>query len=304
MHHNHRQRTMRPSQLTLLALIVLRLASAIDPLGFKSVTITETGEIAVFEWYQQPIADKSHATEFCELHGSSIPEIRELRYFFKSLTLHNGSIFYLNDIMEATVDSPNEAIGERMCITVKNSPGHPLQFGETSAVRSCSTRVNAGVCRRTTSVTNSTLYMKCLEVHFKETRDEALIKLDRTSFYIVLGAICLVLLATNCLWITFCYKYCSTQRRTPGRSRTKSGALFAGSEILKPIALSPGGSDLGRYDLLPDVPLQHNESYRRSRRSSGRRRVRTNNSEDGTEVTPNDLAVDRKPTEADATGFL
>lgn len=36
-------------------------------------------------------------------------------------------------------------------------------------------------------MTNSTLYMKCLEVHFRETKDEALIKFDRTSFYIALG---------------------------------------------------------------------------------------------------------------------
>ncbi|VDK36261.1 unnamed protein product [Taenia asiatica] len=295
---------MRRLRRTLLVLIVLRLASAVDPLGSRSATITETGEVAIFEWYQQPIANKSQAIEFCELHGSSVPEIRELRYFFKSLTLQNGSIFYLNDVMETTVDSPNEAIGERMCVTVKNSPGHPLQLGETSAVKSCSTRVNANVCRRTTSVTNSTLYMKCLEVHFKETKNEAFIKLDRTSFYIVLGAICLVLLVTNCLWITFCYKYCSTRRRTLGRGRTKSSALFAGSEILKPISLSPGGSDLGRYDLLPDVPLQRGESCRRSRRSSGRRGARTNNPEDGKEIILGDSEADHKPTEADATGFL
>lgn len=125
-HHNHRQRSMRHSRLTLLTLIVLRLTTAIDPLGFKSATITETGEIAIFEWYQQPIANRSQATEFCESYGSSIPEIRELRYFFKSLTLQNGSIFYLNDVMETTVDSPNEAIGERMCITVESRPGRPV----------------------------------------------------------------------------------------------------------------------------------------------------------------------------------
>lgn len=89
-----------------------------------------------------------------------------------------------------------------------------------------------------------------------------------------------------------------------GRGMTKSSALFAGSEILKPIGLSPGGNDLGRYDLLPDVPLQRSESYRRSRRSSGRREVRTSDPEDGTKIILDDSEADHKPTEADATGFL
>ncbi|KAL5962740.1 hypothetical protein TSMEX_009518 [Taenia solium] len=308
MHHNRLQRAMRHPRRTLLVLIVLRLATAVDPLGFRSATITETGEVAIFEWYQQPIADKSQAIEFCELHGSSVPEIRELRYFFKSLTLQNGSIFYLNDVMETTVDSPNEAIGERMCITVKNSPGHPLQLGETSAVKSCSTRVNANVCRRTTSVTNSTLYMKCLEVHLKET-NEAFIKLDRTSFYIVLGEQRSGGMEAHTTTPALRLKISPNFRGyLPGSTGDK---LFVDNILLQVLLNTetytrprPGGSDLGRYDLLPDVPLQRSESCRRSRGSSGRRRARTNNPEDGTEIIPGDSEADHKPTEADATGFL
>ncbi|VDM18267.1 unnamed protein product [Hydatigera taeniaeformis] len=330
---------MKHSQLIIPTLIVLRLASAVDPLGFKSVTIEESGEVATFEWYQQPIDDKSQAAEFCELHGSSVPEIRELKYFFKSLTLQNSSIFYLNDVIETTVDSPNEAIGERMCITVRSNPGHPvsshgpgvsqatpnyynqpclqIQFGETSAVKSCKIKVNANICRRTTSVTNSTLFMKCLEVHFKETEDGKLIKLNKISFYFGLGerllelkfiplsgAICLVLLMTICLCIALCYKYCLMKRRMLGRGKAKGSALFSGSEILKPIGLSPDGSDLGRYDLLPDVPLQCSDSCRRSRRTSGRRGARTNNLQDGAGIIPNKPGTDRKSTEVEATGFL
>ncbi|CDS41361.1 Plasma membrane channel protein Ist2 [Echinococcus multilocularis] len=294
---------MERSRLALLTLITLIPVATIDPMGHKEVTITETGEVAVFEWYQQSIMDKSHAANFCESHGSNVPGIGELRYFFKSLSLQDNSVFYLNDVIETTLDSPNEAIGERMCITIKYSPRIPLQLGETSAIKSCSTEVDASVCRRTTSVTNSTLYMKCLEVYFKGIEDEALIKLDKTSFYIILGTICLVILVTNCLWIIFCYKYCSMQRRTLNCDRTKSSALFVGSEILKPIGLSLSGSDLGRYDLLPDVPLQRGESYRRSRRSSGRCKIRANNPEDKTDAIPGDSGADHK-TEADATGFL
>lgn len=71
---------------------------------------------------------------------------------------------------------------------------------------------------------------------------------------------------------------------------------------MKPISFGPDGSDLGRYDLLPDVPLQR-ESYRKSQRSQRELKFATTK-DDSTETLSADLGPDPKGADTDATGFL
>ncbi|KAM7541103.1 hypothetical protein Aperf_G00000040448 [Anoplocephala perfoliata] len=288
--------------MVLMMMTSLKTASTSDRLGFKNATITESGENVVFEWYQEIVVNKSQATDFCTSFGSTIPFASELRYFYKSLNLEVGSIFYVQDVIETTTDSPRDDIGEKLCITIKNTPGSPLQIGETNAISSCSTKANSVVCRKTTFAPNSTQYIKCLETYFKDNKNKDLIELERTSFFAVLGAICLVLLIANCLWIILCYKYCSIkQNRIKTRARTS--ALFDGNGLLKPISLGSDGSELGRYDLLPDVPLQR-DSYRKSKRLTERREFKVTNKDDSAESLSPEPGPEPKGTDSDATGFL
>lgn len=71
---------------------------------------------------------------------------------------------------------------------------------------------------------------------------------------------------------------------------------------MKPIAFSPDSSNLGRYDLLPDVPLLR-ESFRKSQRSIRESKLPKTNV-DSTETLSADFGRDPKDTDTDATGFL
>lgn len=99
------------------------------------------------------------------------------------------------------------------------------------------------------------------------------------------------------LLIIYCYKYYESQTQT----RPKSSALFAGTGILRPIGLGSAGNSLGRYDLLPDVPLQSGEVYRKSLRST-----RQNAQTEQQDITPKveHEACQLQETEIDSTGFL
>lgn len=87
------------------------------------------------------------------------------------------------------------------------------------------------------------------------------------------------------------------------KARAKTSALFDGHGLLKPISLGSDGSELGRYDLLPDVPLQR-DSYRKSKRLTERREFKATNKDDSVETPSAELGPDSKGIEADATGFL
>nr|CDS29075.1 conserved hypothetical protein [Hymenolepis microstoma] len=226
--------------VVFLLIAFIRVIVSLEPLGFKNVTLPETEESVIFEWFQENVMNKSHAMGFCDNLRSTIPNIRELQYFYKSLNLEANSIFYLQDVMETTTDSPREDIGERLCITIKNSPGNPVR------------------------------------------------------------TMCFALLITNCLWITFCYKYCALRRKRSDK-RAKTTSLFTGNG-LKPISFSAEENDLGRYDLLPDVPLQR-DSYRKSQRSQQEMKLATIKDE-STETLSTALGLNPKNTDTNATGFL
>ncbi|KAM3185021.1 hypothetical protein ACTXT7_007232 [Hymenolepis weldensis] len=202
----------RSRWVVFLVITLIKVVVSFGPLGFKNATLTETGEGVIFEWFQEDAMNKSHAMEFCDSLRLTIPNVRELRYFYKSLNLETNSIFYLQDVIETTTDSPRDDIGERLCITIKISPGNP------------------------------------------------------------------------------------------SNKKAKTPSLFAGSGLMKPISFGPDGSDLGRYDLLPDVPLQR-ESYKKSQRSQRELKFATTK-DDSTETLSADLGPDPKGTETDATGFL
>lgn len=116
----------RSQWAVVLVITFLKVTSTFDRLGFKNATITESGENVIFEWYQEVVANKPQAANFCASFESTIPFANELRYFYKSLSLEVDSIFYLQDVIETTIDSPRDDIGEKLCITIKNTPGSPV----------------------------------------------------------------------------------------------------------------------------------------------------------------------------------
>lgn len=128
---------MKRSQwVVFLVITLIKVVVSFEPLGFKNATLTETGEGVIFEWFQEDAMNKSHAMEFCDSLRLTIPNIRELRYFYKSLSLEPNSIFYLQDVIETTTDSPRDDIGERLCITIKISPGNPVSWCHMHSLRS------------------------------------------------------------------------------------------------------------------------------------------------------------------------
>ncbi|VDN97505.1 unnamed protein product [Rodentolepis nana] len=233
--------------VVFLLISFIRAIVSLEPLGFKNVTLAETEENVIFEWFQEDVMNKSHAMRFCDNLKSTIPNIRELQYFYKSLNLEANSIFYLQDVLETTTDSPRDDIGERLCITIKNSPGNPVK---------------------------------------------------RIPFFYIFGTMCFALLIANCLWIVFCYKYCSLKRKQSNK-RAKTASLFTGNG-LKPISFNAERNNLGKYDLLPDVPLQR-ESYRKSQKSQKELKLATK--EESAESLSATLGLNPKNTD-NGTGFL
>ncbi|VDD74000.1 unnamed protein product [Mesocestoides corti] len=298
---------MEWSQLNVLLAVMSMAAGAVsNPIGLKNATIEDTGEVVAFEWYNASLPDKSQAKQFCASRRSSLPAARELRYFYKSLDIRNGSTFYLDDTIETTMDSPNEAIGERMCITIMNIPGKPLQLAETYAIRSCSIRADAVVCRRTTSTVESS-YSNCVPQEYVEVKGNNTIEFNKARFAYVAGAICFALLLTNILWIILCYKYCAIRKQAHARIRDNTSVLFATSSLLKPTGFNSTMVDPGRYDLLPDVPLQQCDSFRKSCRSTSTRDHSANEEtsrHDTIETIYHDNDLERKNTMTEATGFL
>ncbi len=111
----------------LCAVLTIGAASAIHPTAYRNESVVETGEHVSYEWYPVPAINKSAAAAFCKEYDSTLPSVFELRYFYKSLTSGGEASFYMKDFMETTMDSPNEAIGERMCISIKSLPGAPVR---------------------------------------------------------------------------------------------------------------------------------------------------------------------------------
>lgn len=113
-----------------IVLFSLTTTLALEPAAIRNETITETGQVVGFEWYPFSADNRSAASNFCRSRNSELPTTYELRYFYKSLAVgsSNPETFYLVNFLESTMDSPNEAIGERMCIVMKSTAGQPVRF--------------------------------------------------------------------------------------------------------------------------------------------------------------------------------
>ncbi|CAH8510776.1 unnamed protein product [Schistosoma bovis] len=145
-----------------------------QPEGYRIERVGLHGRRVNFTWYRNvTIQSWVQAADKCSFLNSLLPKVTDMRYFYKTLQsddvispisktsenkTHSGVVFYLGDVLEATMDYPNIESGERMCLTIEKVPGSQLHLAESSAVKSCLTHANLLVCKSevdSSSVTNS-----------------------------------------------------------------------------------------------------------------------------------------------------
>ncbi|CAH8838394.1 unnamed protein product [Trichobilharzia szidati] len=155
-------------ETTLIIVYLLRMFSTESllrngrPEGYRVERVGMHGNRVNFTWYGNlTIHSWNHAADMCSGLNSLLPRVNDMRYFYKTLQsdgsiseLHSGYgsstnsvVFYLGDILEATMDYPNIESGERMCLVVEKVPGSQLHLAEPSAIKSCLTPANLLVCK-------------------------------------------------------------------------------------------------------------------------------------------------------------
>lgn len=111
--------------------------------GSRVETVGLHGNRVNFTWIrpESPI-DWLQARSQCASIDADLPKVEEMRYFYKTLRSDdailpgrsvrneskNGVAFYLDDVLEATMDYPNTESGERMCLVAEKSPNLPVSF--------------------------------------------------------------------------------------------------------------------------------------------------------------------------------
>lgn len=104
--------------------------------GYRIERITLTGQEVNFTWIRPPTPVKSwfEAVEFCQNFSNPgfLPSVNDVRYFYKTLKSDDaflprnvtlpGIAFYLQDVLESTMDYPNTESGERICLVVEKRP--------------------------------------------------------------------------------------------------------------------------------------------------------------------------------------
>ncbi|CAH8482548.1 unnamed protein product [Schistosoma turkestanicum] len=156
-----------PASIMVIYLIHLFLTESVSrneqPEGYRVERTGLHGRRVNFTWHRNvTIRSWVQAAEKCSSLNSLLPKVNDMRYFYKTLqsddiispinrtlenTTHNGVVFYLGDVLEATMDYPNIESGERMCLTIEKVPGSQLHLAESSAIKSCLTHANLLVCK-------------------------------------------------------------------------------------------------------------------------------------------------------------
>ncbi|TNN10350.1 hypothetical protein EWB00_005338 [Schistosoma japonicum] len=142
--------------------------------GYRVERVGLHGRRINFTWYKNvTIHSWVQAAEMCSNLNSLLPKVNDMRYFYKTLQsdnivsllsnisenmTHSGVVFYLGDVLEATMDYPSIESGERMCLTVEKVPGFQLHLAERSAVKSCLTHANLLVCKSEVDSSNSAVH--------------------------------------------------------------------------------------------------------------------------------------------------
>ncbi|VDN09593.1 unnamed protein product [Dibothriocephalus latus] len=150
--------------LLLISICLLNIPSlAEDFTSSRQIKLDEAGGTLNFTWQFSSdnttvVTGRRAAQQICENRGASLPKTHELRYFYKLLrqditaSVSNPEdfliTFYLDDMLDTTIDFPNEATGERMCIVLGSKLHEPIQYAETDGKKSCSQAVSVVVCRR------------------------------------------------------------------------------------------------------------------------------------------------------------
>lgn len=137
--------------LPAFGLFTALLPSAFAILGSRTELVG--GRRVNFTWSRADHnsgANFSAAADFCRhlQPAGRLPWASELRYFFKTLPTRSSTTFYLGDVLESTMDHPDQRIGERLCLIVAKSARaeNAVKLLEDDARASCSKVTSVVVC--------------------------------------------------------------------------------------------------------------------------------------------------------------